>query len=146
MPETAGRRYAPRKMNLGDLIKVLVKEHSVMQDGLEKAKQAAARRDFAGVAEELKKLDPIFRQHIADEESTILALLMRLLGKEGSAEEIRIFQQHRPIYQLMKTVGELAARSAVELEASQDELKRLFEQHAGAEESRVFPRASSLGG
>ena len=146
MPGTGGTRYAPRKTNLADLIRALVKEHSVMQDGLEKAKQAAKLRDFEGVAAELKKLDPIFRQHIADEESTILGLLVRRLGKEGAAEEIRVFQQHRPIYQLMKTVSDLAAKSAAELEASQDEVKLLFEQHTRAVEGRVFPRASSLDG
>ena len=146
MPETGGTRYAPRKTDLADLIRVLVKEHWVIQDGLEKARRAAMLRDFAGVEAELKELDPIFRQHIADEESTILGLLVRRLGKEGAAEEIRVFQQHRPIYQLMKTVSDLAAKSAPELEASQDELRRLFEQHARAEEGRVFPRASSIPG
>lgn len=136
-------RYRPRLLTLDALIDVLVKEHSMMREGLRRARVNAARKDFEGVRAELREVDPIFRQHIADEESQILGMLIRRLGVQGAADEIKVFQQHRPIYQLMKRLSELAALSSGELEGKQDELEELFELHTEAEETRVFPRAKA---
>ncbi|MDG6902429.1 MAG: hypothetical protein JRM80_10800 [Nitrososphaerota archaeon] len=139
-----GDRYRPRPLPLGDLIEALVKEHLAMKEGLRRARDAAGRKSFDEAGAELRKVDPIFRQHIADEESQILGLLIRRLGVKGAADEIRVFQQHRPIYQLMKKVSELAALSSAELEGRQGELEELFELHTKAEEASVFPRAKGL--
>ncbi|MDG6901831.1 MAG: hypothetical protein JRM80_07710 [Nitrososphaerota archaeon] len=123
---------------------MLVEEHVIMKDGLRRVKEATERRDFRSASLVLKELDMIFRQHIADEEFQILGLLIERLGVEGAAEEIKIFQQHRPIYQLMKRVTELAATPAIELEAVQAELTTLLDRHTAAEERQVFPKATSL--
>ena len=139
-----GARYRPRKMNLEALVAMLVGEHALMGEGLVRAREAASRNNYEAVRTELKKLDPVFRQHIADEESQILGLLIEKLGAKGAAKEIKVFQQHRPIYQLMKKVNELASMSASELEANQAELKDLFDRHTRAEEERVFSRVRSL--
>lgn len=139
-----GGRYLPRRLGLDALVETLVEEHALMRSGIQRARGAAARKDFDGVRAELQSVDPIFRQHIADEESQILSLLIRETGIDGAAEEIKVFQQHRPIYNLMKKVGELASKSSAELEASQEELDQLFRLHAKTEEERVFPRARSL--
>ena len=136
-------RYPPRSMKLAALIDVLLNEHRLMKDGLVRAKTAADRRDFAAVIRELRELEPVFRQHIADEESQILRLLIHELGVKGAEEEIKVFQQHRPIHQLMQTVAELASKSPAELEASQAKLEALFDDHTAAEEKRVFPKALS---
>lgn len=141
---TVEGRYPPRKLELEPLVRILIEEHLVMRGGLLKAKEAATRRDFEAVRNELRKLDPVFRQHIADEESQILGLLVRQLGVKGAEEEIKVFQQHRPIYRLMQKVSELASMSANELEANQAELNELFDRHTKAEEERVFPRARSF--
>jgi hemerythrin-like domain-containing protein len=137
-------RYPPRKLNFEALIAVLVEEHALMRDGLLKAREAAAQNDYEVVRKELVRLDPVFRQHIADEESTVLGILIRQLGVKGATAEIKVFQQHRPIYQLMKKVTELASMSAAELEANQTELNDLFVKHTAAEEEQVFPRAKTL--
>ncbi|MDG6900105.1 MAG: hypothetical protein JRN44_03885 [Nitrososphaerota archaeon] len=139
-----GASYRPRKMKLEELVATLVGEHMLMGEGLARAREAASRNDYEAVRTELKKLDPVFRQHIADEESHILGLLIGKLGAKGAAEEIKVFQQHRPIYLLMKKAGELASMSDSGLEANQAELKDLFDLHTRAEEGRVFPRARSL--
>ena len=139
-----GERYPPRNLGLEDLIAVLVSEHAIMKEGLRRAKEATERRDFDSVSKALKELDPIFRQHIADEESQILRLLISKLGVKGAAEEIRVFQQHRPIYRLMEKVARLANLPTAELEADQTELNALFDEHTAAEELHVFPRVASL--
>jgi hypothetical protein len=129
---------------LADLVRVLVDEHRTMKDGLRRAQDAAREGDFEAVGRALKELDPVFRQHIADEEATILGLLIKTLGVKGAEAEIIVFRQHRPIYQLMQKVGELAKKSPSQLHSSQSELESLFEEHTLAEEGRVFPRALGL--
>ena len=136
--------YPPRKLSLEALIAVLVKEHALMKEGLLRARESAARNDYGAVLTELVRLDPLFKQHIADEESTVLGFLIRQLGVKGAAAEIRVFQQHRPIYRLMKKVTELASMSAAELQANQTELNDLFGLHTAVEEKDVFPRAKSI--
>ena len=142
----SGSGYRPRKMSIEELVSVLVSEHGVMKAGLLRAKDAATRHDFQAVGIELRRIDIVFRQHIADEESQILRLLVGRLGKEGAADEIRVFQQHRPIYALMQKLSELAEMSSDELATRQAELDALFEEHTEAEQSRVFPRVLSLMG
>ena len=144
MALSEGRRYPPRKLTLDALIATLIEEHVLMRGCIRRAREAAARKDFEKVREELQKVDPVFRQHIADEEAQILGVLIREVGVKGAEQEIRVFQQHRPIYILMKKASDLASKSTAGLEASQAELEDLFELHTKAEEERVFPRAGSL--
>jgi Hemerythrin HHE cation binding domain len=145
--EAEGRgQFLPRKMDMEPLIRTLVEEHAAMKEGLRNAREAARRRDYGALAGTLRELDPLFRQHIVDEESTILRLLIGRLGVKGAEEEVRVFQQHRPIYRLMTKIAEFASMSAAELEAKQEELGDLFERHAAAEEGFVFPKATTLAG
>jgi len=137
-------RYAPRRLGLDALIRALTDEHAVMKAGLQRAEEAAKAGDFEGVSRALREIDPVFRQHIADEEATVLGLLIKTLGVKGAESEILVFRQHRPIYRLMERVAELAKRSAVELRASQLELDALFDEHTRAEEELVFPKALRL--
>ncbi len=139
-----GQRYPPRRMELEALVETLVGEHVAMKEGLRRAREAARRRDFDGVSRALRAVDPLFRQHIADEESQILGLLIAKLGVKGAEAEILVFRQHRPIHGLMEKVKELASKSASELEGSQGELDKLFEAHTPAEEATVFPRVLSV--
>jgi hemerythrin HHE cation binding domain-containing protein len=134
-------RFAPRSLDFESLVRVLVEEHGLMKEGLGRLRESAERHDYHGAAAALKELDTIFRQHIADEESQILRLLIHELGVKGAEEEIRVFQQHRPIHQLMETVAELASKSAIELEKEQAKLSSLFLEHTALEEGRVFPHA-----
>ena len=143
MPEA---RFSPRRIELDALIRVLVEEHGVMRDGLRRAREAFERKDFESVSRTLRELDPVFRQHIADEEAQVLGLLIARLGAKGAEEEIRVFQQHRPIYQLMKKLIEFAAMPTAELGADQAKLEALFEDHTLAEEQRVFPKAKRVRG
>ncbi len=136
--------YRPRKFDTETLVRTLVEEHRVMDAGLQSARAAASKGDFERVRRALAGVDPVFRQHIADEEATILGLLIRTLGAKGADEEIRVFRQHRPIYELMKKIGQLVSMSSAELEANQESLEALFREHTAAEEQRVFPRALVL--
>ena len=139
-----GESFRPRDTDLEALLVILVKEHALMKEGLRRAREAAERRDFESVSLALKELGPVFRQHIADEEAQVLRFLIGQLGVEGADYEIKVFQQHRPIYQLMEGVARLAAMSAAELGSNQAKLDALFEEHTRVEEQHVFPRVASL--
>jgi len=138
----SGAAISPRKIELEALIRVLVEEHAKMKEGLGRVREATAEQDFSSASLELKELESVFRQHIADEEARVLRLLIDKLGVKGASEEIRVFQQHKPIYQLMQKVKDFAALSASELEANQARLAALLDDHTLAEEQRVFPKAT----
>ena len=139
------RPFAPRRMELADLVGVLVKEHVKMREGIRRTRTAAGQKDFEEVHRALNDVVLVFRQHVVDEEAQILGLLVAKLGVNGAEAELAVFRQHRPIYLVMQRLGELAERSPAELEADQAMLERLFEEHAALEESRVFPKAVALG-
>lgn len=140
------QRYPPRKLGLEALVETLVREHVVIRETMALAKQAADKGDFAAAGTALRGLEPLFRQHIADEEAQVLGLLIRQLGVQGAEYEIGVFRQHRPIYGLMRKLQGLAGMQPKEMEENRSELESLFEEHARSEESRVFPRALSLSG
>ena len=131
----------PRALNLDELVRVLVKEHQAMKEGLQRVKEAAEARDFTRASQELAKVEEVFRKHIEDEESSVLRTLIEAYGVTGAEEEIRIFQQHRPIYHLMQELTELASMEPDELEEAQVRLVDLMTTHTLAEEAKVFPRA-----
>jgi hemerythrin-like domain-containing protein len=141
---TERRRFAPRKMELSELVRTLVGEHALMREGIVKAKASAAARDYEAVRRALEEIDPVFKQHIADEEAQILGLLVAKLGVKRAQSDIAVFRQHRPIYNLMERISELAEQSSTELEMRQSELDELFEEHARLEETQVFPKATTL--
>lgn len=130
-----------RKMEFEDLISVLVGEHAQMTQLLAEVKEAISNKDFSSASRALLELDRLFKQHIADEEAQVLRILLDAYGVEGAEEAIVIFRQHRPIYDLMEEVKKLASLPSGELASNEGRLRQLFEDHAMAEESRIFPKA-----
>jgi hemerythrin-like domain-containing protein len=130
-------------MEFEELIAVLIAEHAEMKRDLADVRQAARKRDFSSASKILVELDRLFKQHIADEEAQVLRILIEVYGVEGADDAIKVFRQHRPIYDLMEEVKRLASLSTEELASNEDRLRQLFEEHTLAEESRVFPRAKS---
>jgi hemerythrin-like domain-containing protein len=131
-----------RKMEFDDLISVLVEEHAKMKRDLEEVRLAVSRKDFPSASRILKGLDDLFKQHIADEEAQVLRLLIEAYGVEGSDDAIRVFRQHRPIYDLMMEVEKLASLPPEVLASDEERLRRLLDEHTWAEETRIFPKAS----
>jgi hemerythrin-like domain-containing protein len=130
-------------MEFEELIAVLIAEHVEMKRDLADVRQAARKRDFSSASKILVELDRLFKQHIADEEAQVLRILIEVYGVEGADDAIKVFRQHRPIYDLMEEVKRLASLSTEELASNEDRLRQLFEEHTLAEENRVFPRAKS---
>ncbi len=130
-------------MGFQELISVLVAEHAKMKSDLEEVERAVSQKDFASASRTLQGLDGLFRQHIADEEAQVLRILLDAYGVEWADDAIKVFRQHRPIYDLMEEVKKLASLSAEELASNEERLRRLFDEHTLAEEGRVFPRAAS---
>jgi hemerythrin-like domain-containing protein len=134
---------ALRRMNLGDLVALLVSEHAQMKEGLDQVRKAVETGDYAAASTSVAALERVFQQHIADEEGQVLRILIDAYGVKGAEDAIKVFQQHRPIYNLMERIKQLASLPPPKLAAAQDELQALFDQHTAAEEDGVFPRAVS---
>jgi len=130
-------------MEFDELISVLVAEHVKMKNDLAEVKAAVSKKDFGSASRILKGLDGLFKQHIADEEAQVLRTLIDAYGVRGADDAIKVFRQHRPIYDLMEEVKKLASLSPAELASSEEKLSLLLEEHTLAEEKRVFPRALS---
>jgi hypothetical protein len=143
LSSSSGRSFGPRKMELEELISVLVGEHARMKSDLADVGRAVSRRDFSSASRTLRGLDHLFKQHIADEEAQVLRILIDAYGVKGAEDAVAVFRQHRPIYDLMEQVKKLAALSPEELASTEDGLKRLLDEHTLAEETSVFPRALS---
>ena len=129
-------------MPLDQLIRTLVAEHRTIKSGLSTVGNAVEAGDFELAKRTLSEVDSLFRQHIADEEGQILRLLLDSQGREASEDAIRVFRQHRPIYELMRSVSFLASLQPDDLSRNQDDLRQLLETHTLAEEGWIFPRAS----
>jgi hypothetical protein len=129
------------RLALGDLISRLVAEHETMKDDLLRVREAAESKNFEAASKTLEELDRTFRRHIADEEGQVLRFLIDVYGVKGAEDEIRVFQQHRPIHALLETIKKLAILPPDELATHEDSLSTLFDEHTFAEENAVFPRA-----
>jgi hemerythrin-like domain-containing protein len=134
---------SPRKIEFEELISVLIAEHVAIRKDLMKLERSLEGHEFASAAETLRGLDRLFRQHIADEESQVLRLLIEAYGVKGADDAIVVFRQHRPIYKLMEEVKKLASLSPEELSLDERKLRTNLEGHVMAEETRIFPKAIS---
>ena len=130
-------------MEFEELIAVLIAEHAKMDEALAEVKRAVLDRDFASASRVLRELDRLFKQHIADEEAQVLRILIDAYGVKGADDAIKVFRQHRPIYDLMKQIKKLSSLSMKELASAEDSLRELLDEHTSAEESRIYPRAIS---
>ncbi|MGH9919872.1 MAG: hypothetical protein ACRD6W_13540 [Nitrososphaerales archaeon] len=130
-------------MGFEELISVLIAEHAAMKADLAEVERSVSKKDFSAASRILRGLDSLFKQHIADEEAQVLRILIDAYGVKGADDAIKIFRQHRPIYDLMEEVKKLASLSTEELASNEGRLRLLLEEHTLAEESRVFPRAIS---
>lgn len=133
-----------RKMELRELVDLLVCEHGQMYQGLEDLGLALAEGDFERAGRTLTSIEAVFKQHILDEEGTILRVLIDSLGVRGAQEAIEVFRQHRPIYALMKGLAEFSKLSVAELASKREALQRLLKEHTTSEEGRIFPMSLAL--
>jgi hemerythrin-like domain-containing protein len=129
------------RLALGDLISRLVAEHKIMKDDLLRVRKATESKDFEAASKALEELDRTFRRHIADEEGQVLRFLIEVYGVKGAEDEIRVFQQHRPMHATLEAIKKLATLTPDELATHEDSLWTLFAEHTFAEENSVFPRA-----
>lgn len=129
----------PRKMELDELISVLITEHIQIKSGLEALRNKLAAKDFASAKDVLSEVKGVFSRHIADEEAQVLRILIDAYGVKGANEAIEVFRQHRPIHDLMETIEHFSDLSALELESKEVELRSLLDKHTKIEESRIYP-------
>lgn len=131
----------PRKLELEELINMLVEEHGQVKSLLNKLNTLLHEEKYAEAAEELNGFKPYLDQHIIDEEATVLKALMDAYGREGAGRAIKVFQEHREIHQLISEMRSVASSSPERLAEKRDRLRTVLERHFRAEEEEVFPWA-----
>ncbi len=131
----------PRKLELGELLNMLVEEHRQVKSLLNRLNTLLQEERYAEVAEELNNFKPYLDQHIIDEEATVLKVLLDAYGREGAERAIKVFQEHKEIHQLISEMRSAALSSPEGLAEKRDRLRTVLERHFRAEEEEVFPWA-----
>jgi len=78
----------PRPLKLEEMIPLLLWEHQEQEARLQRLQDALNRQEYAMAAEIVKSLDEPLSQHIVDEETKMLKLLMETHGRSGTREGI----------------------------------------------------------
>jgi len=79
------------------------------------------------------------RQHVIDEESKVLKLLIDVHGRAGVGAAIRTFQRHRAVHHLLNEIENLARSAPESASGKYGELAQILQSHFGAEKDRIFP-------
>ena len=131
----------PRKLGLELLIDLLEGEHRKVESELRAVSGMIAARDPGGLGRLLQSLDEELLQHMLDEESGVLRILIKAYGKEGSRDAIEVFQEHVDIMDLLR---ELDVSITADRQMSAELLKRLdrlMPEHFRKEDITTFPWA-----
>ncbi|MGB9729295.1 MAG: hemerythrin domain-containing protein [Thermoprotei archaeon] len=129
----------PRSYELEDLINILLKEHKMIMNDITELKNAINERNHEKINEIFTRFDSYLNQHVIDEESRLLKILLDNYGREGSKEAIKVFQQHLKIHQLINDMKTLANTSLESLNSKEIELNEIFIIHFEKEEKEIFP-------
>ncbi|MCS7145081.1 MAG: hemerythrin domain-containing protein [Nitrososphaerota archaeon] len=131
----------PRRLELQELIRVLVEEHGRVKALLTRLNGLLQEGRYGEAAEELVNFKPYLDQHIIDEEASILKLLLEEYGRMGAERAVKVFQEHREIHRLISEMQSLASSSPERLAELRDGLRDMLERHFRAEEGEIFPWA-----
>jgi hypothetical protein len=127
------------RIEFEELISVLIAEHAEMKRELAEVRQAATRRDFLSAPRQLRELDRLFKQHIADEGAQVLRILIDAYGVKGADDAITVFRQHRPIYDLPGGGEPCLSGSSIDLQGTQ---RRRLIGEALAHRTAASPRTA----
>ncbi len=131
----------PRKLGLELLIDLLEGEHRKVESELRAVSGMIAARDPGGLGRLLQSLDEELLQHMLDEEASVLAVLIKVYGKERSAEAIKVFREHRRIREMMADMKRKFEADPAECMKSINELESFMLEHFKKEEVVIFPLA-----
>lgn len=127
--------HRPRKIELEELIKLLIKEHFEIKDLLGKLKVFLDEMNST-----ITKLQNILNQHVIDEESRILKEIINKYGKEKADFAIKVFREHRLIHELLSKL--ITSIKIEEINSLREGLENIFKNHFEKEERNVFTTLS----
>jgi len=131
----------PRRLELEELLKILVEEHGHVKSLLERLDMLLREGRYSEAAEELSGFKPYLDQHVIDEEATVLKTLLEAYGRDGAERGVKVFQEHREIHQLISEMRAAASTSPQRLAEKRDRLREILKRHFRAEEDDIFPWA-----
>lgn len=135
----------PRKISVNELVKILMDEHEKSKYRLSEFEKLLKTGNYEAARELINHLKTNYEQHIIDEEAVLLRDAVKFLGRENCKDIIEIFQQHRPIMDMVQriidSVNDLQLRRMEDL---LQDLRKILEIHYSREEVEVFPRILKL--
>ncbi len=135
----------PRSMGFTELVELLAKEHVEFNGKMIDIRERIRLADFAGALSELVAMKEGLYQHIVDEESSVLTLLIDNLGRKGAAEAIEIFQEHVDIQDMIENLEGLLSTGNTSIEQLGASLDSFMAEHFRKEDEKVFPKALKAG-
>jgi iron-sulfur cluster repair protein YtfE (RIC family) len=131
----------PRDLEFEDLISVLEKEHTDVMNVMKELDGNLKIEESSGIQDRLRKLKEELLQHMLDEESGVLRILIKAYGKDGSRDAIEVFQEHVDIMDLLRELDlSVTADRQISVELL-ERLDRLMSEHFRKEGIMIFPWA-----
>lgn len=138
-------KLRPRSIELAELIELLGREHVDFSGRMVRVMEGISHADYKVALSELATIKEDIYQHILDEESSVLALLIRKLGRSGAAEAIEIFQEHVDIQDMIGRLEQHLSSGDTSIEELGASLDSFMKEHFRKEDEKVFPTALKAG-
>lgn len=134
-------KMRPRNFEFTELVSVLEKEHEDVKAVMTELSGRITVDGDSDIIDRLADLREVLLQHIVDEESSVLRVLINAYGREGSREALEVFREHVDI---LKLLGELEAGVTRDRGTSAEirsRLDTLMSEHFRKEDETIFPQA-----
>lgn len=131
----------PRKLELEQLVTLLEEEHRKVESELGAAAELISAGNVDGLSLLLQSLDGELMQHMLDEEASVLAVLIKAYGRNGSADAIRVFKEHVRIREMILEIRKKLEVDPAKCAALKKELESFMLEHFKKEDAGIFPLA-----
>lgn len=135
----------PRSIGFVELIELLEKEHVEFNEMMSRIRRMIVEHKRSDALTNLTQMKEELYQHIVDEESSVLTLLIERFGREGAAEATEIFQEHVDIQSMIEELEDLLTTERLSTDEVVKNLDAFMRAHFRKEDERVFPKALKAG-
>jgi|GEM_PF-2361798 hypothetical protein len=123
-----------RKIDLKELIEILIKEHELILKGLKEVENKINENKLEEALKILEEIFQILKIHILDEESTLMKEIYKKANQEEISQVVEIFSMHRKIYY---TIESFVSKKKIKKEALK-EIMSIVEDHTKKEHEKVY--------
>ncbi|MBX8635422.1 MAG: hypothetical protein KIS30_01665 [Thermoplasmata archaeon] len=134
-------KMRPRNMEFIELVSLLEKEHRDVKTVMSGLSELINREGVSDLKDRLMSLREVLLQHIVDEESSVLRILINRYGREGSRDALEVFREHVDILGLLNELEASVLSNRQTSAKVRDKLDALMSEHFRKEDDTIFPWA-----